>query len=159
MEYGGTKKAAEDLERKAKVLAERAYQKERFSHTPVAEMDAWYKKTFDRYRQAAEMWTKAGKPKKAVEMYNKSIKYAPSGKVENKVKEQIRNLENGRGRLERNLFASVSIVSLIASLFLISVNLTGNSVGNLKGSNLSLLGIGLFILGLTTFIFFKARKK
>ena len=80
MAYQSAKKAAEDLERRAKILAERTYQKERYSHLPVAEMNAWYKKTFDRYRHAGEMWAKAGNSKKANEMYNKAIKFAPSEK-------------------------------------------------------------------------------
>ena len=154
-----TRKAAEDLERRAKVLAERTYQKERFSHLPVAEMNSWYKKTFDRYRQAADMWTKAGNSKKANEMYKGAIKFAPSEKVREKLDEKIRSLYTGRKSLERSLFAAVSIITLVASLFFISFNLTGNSVGNLSGNVLSLIGLGLFVLGIVAFIFFKTRKK
>jgi len=159
MAYQSVKKAAEDLERRAKILAERTYQKERYSHLPVAEMNAWYKKTFDRYRHAGDMWTKAGNPKKANEMYKGAIKFAPSEKVKEKLDEKIRDLYPKRRGLERNLFAAISIITFLASLFFISANLTGNSIGILSGNNLSWLGVGLFLFGLISFVFFKTRKK
>ena len=159
MVYKSPRKVAEDLERRARVVSERTRQKERFSHLPYREMHEWYKKSFDKYRHAGDMWAKAGNSKKAIQMYEGAIKFAPSEQVGEKINEKIRSLYSGRGKLERNLYASVSIISLVASLFFISFNVTGNSVGNLSKGNLSLLGIGLFALGLIAFIFFKSRKK
>ena len=159
MVYKSPRKVAEDLERRARVVSERTRQKERFSHMPYKEMQEWYKKSFDKYRHAGDMWAKAGNSKKAIQMYEGAIKFAPSEQVGEKIEEKIKGLYPGRGRLERSLFAAVSIISLIGSLFFISFNLTGNSIENLSRDGLSLLGVGLFVLGILGFVFFKTRKK
>ena len=159
MVYENPKKAAEVLERKAKILAERAYQKERYSHLPVAELDEWYKKTFDRYRQAGDTWIKARDYRKAIQMYQGAIKFAPSERVKEKIEEKIRGLY-GRGgkRLEKTLFATAAVVNLLAALFFISLNLTGN-VSGMSGRNSNIIGVVFFILGLSfALLYFRKNK-
>lgn len=159
MVYKNPKKVAEDLERRAKNLAERVYQKERYSHLPVSELNEWHKKSFDRYRQAGAMYIRAKKPKKAIEMYQGAIRYAPSEQIEERVKEKIRKLSWTGKRLERGLFSAASIISLLGALFFTFLNLSGYATGSLA-KDTSLIGIVLFILGLVfAFVFFKRNKR
>jgi len=158
MAYQSVKKAAEDLERRAKVVSERTRQKERFSHLPYREMQEWYKKSFDKYRHAGDMWIRARNSKKAIQMYEGAIKFAHSEQVGKKMEERIRGLYGNGKRLEGRVYAIASIISLIGALFFTSLNLSGYATGSLA-SDTSLMGIVLFILGLITFVFFKSRKK
>jgi len=63
------------------------------------------------------------------------------------------------GGLEKT-FATVSVISLIGSLFFLSSNVTGNAIANLNVQNSSFLGAGLLIVGLVAgFFWVKSRKK
>jgi hypothetical protein len=157
--YKNSKQIAEDLERRAKIVSERTRQKERFSHLPYQELKELHKKTFDKYRHAGDMWVKAGKPKRAIQMYEGAIKFAPSPEIEERIEEKIKNLyvKNNRG-LEKRLFAIASIVSLLGALFFTSLNLSGYVTGNLS-EDASLMKMVLFVLGLIfAFAFLKKKK-
>jgi len=159
MVYKSIRREAENLEKRAKILAEQTYRKERYSHMPYTELDSWRKKTFTRYNQAADMFVNAGKKEKAVEMYNGAIRFAPSEQVKEKVKERVRRLTYGdERRLEGRVYATASIISLIVILFFISFNLTGNTIGNLNSDNLTLIGTGFFLFSLI-FLFLYAQEK
>ena len=121
-------------------------------------------------KKAADYYAQAGDLKKAYTFYEKilsktsdrdtirdiEIRLKKLGAPENLRK--LASAANARS-LERYVGAALSILSLAAALFFISLNATGNSIGNLSRDGLSLLGIGLFILGLMAFVFFKSRKK
>jgi len=66
------------------------------------------------------------------------------------------NLNNKRTGLEKSL-AVLSIGSILAGIFLLSPNLTGNIIGNVAKSSGNILGGVLFILGIVG-AFFTLRK-
>jgi len=121
-------------------------------------------------KKAADFYVRAGDLKKAYSLYEKVLSTTDDWNVKNDIKQRLIRLghpihlkkfasEPKNRALERRVYAIASIFSLVAALFFISFNLTGNSIGNLSRDSLSLLGVGFFVLGLITFIFFKSRKK
>lgn len=55
--------------------------------------------------------------------------------------------------------AYLSIISLIAALFFVSVNLTGNAISNMSGNDTKLVGLCLFLFGLFfAFLHFRRKK-
>jgi hypothetical protein len=76
-----------------------------------------------------------------------------------KIRKMIRESNEGGNELERQLYAGVSIISLVSALFFTSFNLSGYAIGSLA-NDASLLGIVLFIVGLVfAFVFFRSKKK
>jgi len=61
-----------------------------------------------------------------------------------------------RSGLEKSL-AVLFIGSILASLFFLSPNITGNVIGSLKTSSSNIVAVILFVLGIAGFVFFKKR--
>jgi len=153
------KETARDAVRRAKVIAERTNQKERFRNLTVGEMNEWYNRSLRKYIDAAKKCVEAGDYKEAIRMYQGAVEYAPSESVREKIREKIEGLSGKGGKLERNLFSTASIISLVSALFFTSINLSGHATSSLARDS-SLLGIVLFVLGLVfALVFFKSKKK
>ncbi len=78
------------------------------------------------------------------------------------------SLEGTRNKIKRrNIFRGLekaslisSVIGLCAGILFLSFNLTGNTIADLSNKSLSLIGVGLFLLGLIAGLFwFKIRKK
>jgi tetratricopeptide (TPR) repeat protein len=145
----------------------------RLKHEKVAEAfeaKGQFKKAADYYAQAARYFNDSEYLKKAFDLYEKALSKTTDPfvirNIENRLKKLgspsnlIRTTHKAHRRsLDRMIYGIVSIAALSCALFLVSFNLTGNSIGNLSGSDLPLFGVALFFFGLIFFVFFKARKK
>ena len=72
--------------------------------------------------------------------------------------EQLRSRIEQQKGLEQKVSAGVMAFGILGSLFFSSLNVSGNVIGNLTNSSNSLIGIGLFILGLVGAIFLFRKK-
>lgn len=122
------------------------------------------------FKKAADYYAGAGDFKKAYELYQKILSETNDRTLIKDIRMRLTRLnppknlvrmvqEADKRILEGRIYAAASIICLIGSLFFVSFNLTGNSIGDLNKGDFSLLGIGLFVIGLMAFILFKSKKK
>tara|TARA_Y100000310_G_C20640492_1_gene793627 strand:- start:811 stop:1407 length:597 start_codon:yes stop_codon:yes gene_type:complete len=133
------------------------------SYEQLGEMD----KAKESYEDAAEyydslghkyasgvLYEKAGKPEKALKVLKDELEHD----------KQVHNYglrdtkEKNISRLEGKVAAPMAIIGLIAGIFFISSNITGNVVGNLTNSTSNIIGAVLLVAGLVG-SFFYFRKK
>ncbi len=77
--------------------------------------------------------------------------YALSSKNKKYAKRILDELSNNRKSkktLESKSLLATGIISILASIFFLSPNLTGNTIGNITSSNTNFLGAVLFVLGI-----------
>lgn len=100
----------------------------------------------------------------AINDYENAIRLTSSYEVKDKIRGKISNVERmlyaTKNTPRISSFAILAIISLVGALFFVSFNITGNAIGELSYDNVSLIGTGLFILGLVfAFVFFKGKEK
>lgn len=107
----------------------------------------------DRYAYAGQEFEKAGKLRKAAEMYRKdSHSDGEVARLERKLQERNRSLS---GRLS----VAASIIGVFGGLFFFSSNMTGNVINNLNQTSSNWIGGILFIIGLIgAFAYFKIKN-
>lgn len=101
---------------------------------------------------------------KRIERGMKYLEKHPSNENIRYMKEILNSSKAIEGKLEgkpssglEKSLSVVSIGSIIAGIFFLSPNLTGNVIGNLTRSSSNILGIGLFILGIIG-VFFTLKR-
>jgi len=150
------KQRAQETESKARFIAKKAYQKDRYSvHKPFEEIERLYSRAYGKFRIAGNTWRELGYQKRARECYQSAEKYKDKGKEARKseiYRKKSKGLQNRLG------FATLSIISISIALISISFNLTGYAIGGLNQNFTRLIGVLSFILGLI-FAFFYVRKK
>ncbi len=121
-------------------------------------------------KKAADYYAAAGEIKKADEIYNQILSTTKDKSLIRDIEKRLTQLNHSH-HLTRTVpgvnkilewrvaFLYISVVSLISALFLISINLTGNSIGNLNENNMPFVGTVLFVLGLGAFLFSKIKTK
>ncbi len=67
--------------------------------------------------------------------------------------------KQGKSGLERNFFGLIAIIGLLASIFFLSFNLTGNTISNLSKRDGNVLGIVFFLVGLIGGFFYLRYQK
>ncbi len=82
---------------------------------------------------------------------------SPEAKRAGKISASMRIREPEKEALEKRVTIPV-IVLLIASLFFLSTNITGNAIGSLPSSSSNILGIVLIIVAIFLFVFGIKRK-
>lgn len=109
--------------------------------------------------KAAELFEKSGKLDYAQHGFEGALKYAPNKDYEKKAREGLAAVHKSQqGGLEKQVLSIMSIVSLLASLFFVSSNLTGFAVSNFTTNDLQWAGLCFFACGLV-FVFLFLRKK
>jgi len=120
-------------------------------------VNKWIPASF--YYDAGFRYEKAGNIHKALECYKKSQDIDP--KQYPKLNPHMAELKTrlSEGQLEKTA-ATASIMGIIAGIFFLSPNVTGNAIANLTNQTTSFLGAGLLIVGLFCgFFWMKSRKK
>jgi hypothetical protein len=67
--------------------------------------------------------------------------------------------KSSKSRLEGNVTSVLSIVTLLAGIFFLSSNITGNAIADLSINTTSFLGAGLLIVGLVAGFFWLKNRK
>ena len=110
-----------------------------------------------------DLAVKAGQLKKAEDSYQKALsqgKRSLSPKNQEKLREKIDwtvAVQGKSGGLEKT-FSIIGIGGIVLSLFFLSPNLTGNAIANLTTKTSSIIGAGLFIVGLVGSYFWFKKK-
>ncbi|MDO8528878.1 MAG: hypothetical protein Q7S06_03230 [Nanoarchaeota archaeon] len=121
----------------------------------------------DLYKEAAREYGKSKKPRernKALASYESALEHGWGKERREQIESEIEKLSQQEPKTfkilgRKGIFVTLSIVFLIGSLFFISFSLTGNAIVDLSSDNLTLVGIGLFILGLVFAFFYIQEKK
>ena len=71
----------------------------------------------------------------------------------------LRRLYPKKQGLEQKLGAGVGVVGILASLFFMSSNIMGNSIGSLNQNATNGVGIALFFIGLSALFFYFYKKR
>lgn len=125
------------------------------------------------YLGAAKEYISAKKYDKAVECYNLALSTLEKSNDDREkllirddfgnrfeLIRELEELKKGIGKkhgLEKTV-ATTAIVSIIASIFFLSNNITGNAIGNLNQTSSNFIGAGLLIIGLVCGFFWIKRK-
>lgn len=125
------------------------------------------------FSQAGDAYQEAGNPKKAEANYRLAGKIAKDNKgfaelgrrkwnkIDGKYGPQIYadNLKDERKNAWRETTATASIIGILAGIFLLSANITGNAIANLSTNTTSWVGCMLLAIGIIAgFFCLKGRQ-
>jgi tetratricopeptide (TPR) repeat protein len=138
------------------------------ANSRIAQAKALTSRGNQNYHSAGVLYAAAGEYDKAIGAYKEYLKINPGNSIPQflkyEAKEKIslleKKLEAQKNRLERRRLAhaSLSIVSIIASIFLLSPNITGNAIGNQSFQTSGIIGTLLLFMGIIAgYFFFKKR--
>jgi len=122
----------------------------------------------DIYRESAEkgkLMNRIDNIRKAKQNYSQALKYA-NNKQEKKILEslnyinekEIKSFFRRSGLEKKSLYATLSIISLLAALFFVSSSFTGYAVLGLMNDNLKWIGLCFFSCGLILAFIHFSRK-
>lgn len=114
----------------------------------------------DKYIKAGELLKESGQLKDARTYFERALKLNPQRPYRERAEEGLDSLYE-KGNLEGRfalVLPIITVVSLMGALFFISLNLTGNVVGNVSSLGNHWLGLGLFALGILFAMLYFGRK-
>ena len=107
------------------------------------------------YQTLGEIYEREGQPIKASNMY----RYAGENiRGQRLFEETMSKRGYGRDRYRGKVSAVITIAGILAGLFFLSPNITGDVVANMTNSTSSFLGVGLLIIGLIAGLFWMTKK-